>query len=84
MILGELGGVNPSWIKDEKQFIEQKLRSKFWNERRYAAFAVGSIGSMEPSFVEDLIPILIEYASDPEKVKIELEEIARIMSRMRS
>ncbi|MDQ4014083.1 MAG: HEAT repeat domain-containing protein, partial [Thermoproteota archaeon] len=76
MILSELGGVNPSWIKAEKQFIEQKLRSKFWNERRYAVFAIGSIGSMEPSFVEDLIPTLIEYASDSEKVKIELEEIA--------
>jgi hypothetical protein len=76
MILSELGGVNPSWIKAEKQFIEQKLRSKFWNERRFAAFAVGSIGSMEPSFVKDVIPLLIEYASDPEKVKRELKEIA--------
>jgi hypothetical protein len=27
MILGELGGVNPSWIKAEKQFIEQKRKT---------------------------------------------------------
>jgi hypothetical protein len=78
MILSELGGVNPSWIKAKKQFIEQKLRGKFWNERRYAAFAVGSIGSMEPSFVKDVIPTLFEYASDTEKVKKELEEIKEL------
>jgi hypothetical protein len=76
-ILGELGGANPAWIKNEEAFVKQKLRSKDWNERRFAAFAVGSIGSAEPSFVKDVIPLLIEYASDPEKVRNELDELAR-------
>jgi hypothetical protein len=75
-ILGELGKVNPEWIKNEETFVKQKLRSKFWNERRFAAFAVGSIGSVEPSIVKDVIPLLIEYASDPERVKKELQELA--------
>ena len=42
-----------------------------------AAIAVGSIGSVEPSFVSDIIPILIEYASDPERVRKELENLNR-------
>jgi HEAT repeat protein len=76
-ILGELGAANPVWIKNEEAFVKQKLRSKDWNERRSAAFAVGSIGSAQPSFVKDVIPLLIEYASDPEKVRNELDELAR-------
>jgi hypothetical protein len=76
-ILGELGGANPAWIKNEQAFVKQKLRSKDWNERRFAALAVGSIGSAEPSFVKDVIPLLIEYASDPKKVRNELDELAR-------
>jgi DnaJ-class molecular chaperone with C-terminal Zn finger domain len=72
MVLGELGGAKPSWIKDEKQFIKQKLRSKSWNERRYAAFAIGQIGAEDPSYVRDDIPLLIEYIKEPEKVRDEL------------
>lgn len=75
--LGELGRANPVWIKDELEFIKRKLHSKDWNERRYAAIAVGSISSAEPSFVSDVIPILIEYASDPERLRKELEDLNR-------
>ena len=75
--LGDLGRANPVWIKNELEFIKGKLYSRDWNERRYAAIAVGSIGSVEPSFVSDIIPILIEYASDPERVRKELENLNR-------
>ena len=72
VILGELGRANPAWIKNEEQFIKQKLRSKIWNERRFAAFAIGSIGSADASVINDTIPLLIEYISEPEKVSDEL------------
>lgn len=55
----------------------KKLRSRFWNERRYAAFTIGSIGSADSLYVRDAIPILIEYASQPETVRNELEASAR-------
>lgn len=73
--LGELGKANPVWIKEEISYIKGKLRSKEWNERRYAALALGSVGSIEPSFVKDVIPVLIEYASDPELTRKELEDM---------
>jgi curved DNA-binding protein CbpA len=72
MVLGELGGAKPSWLKGEERYIKQKLKSKSWNERRFAAFAIGNIGSADPCFVTDAIPVLIEYISDPEKVRNEL------------
>jgi hypothetical protein len=73
--LGELGKANPPWIKNEVEFIKEKLRSKEWNERRYAALALGSIGSVESSFVKDIIPVLVDYASHPELVKKDLENL---------
>lgn len=75
--LGELGKANPVWIKSEAEYIKEKLRSKDWNERRYAALAIGSICSVEPSFAKDVIPLLIGYASHPELVRKELEDLNR-------
>jgi hypothetical protein len=77
IILGELGEANPAWIKNEQLFIMQKLRSKEWNERRFAAFAIGSIGSADPSAVKEGIPIMMEYAAYPEKVRKELQDSAK-------
>jgi len=62
-ILGELGGTNPSWIKADEEYIKQKLRRRFWNERRFAILAVGSIGSVDSSFAKDVIPFLIRIRS---------------------
>jgi hypothetical protein len=53
------------------------LRSNNCNERRFAAFAIGSIGSTDPSFVKDVLPLLIQYASDPDSVRKELEIAGR-------
>ena len=76
-VLGELGQTNPLWVKDEIQFIKQKLRSKLWNERRFSALAIGAIGSNDASLVMDVIPFLIEYASHPENIQKELVEVTR-------
>lgn len=76
-MLGELGGTNPQWIIEELQFIKEKLKSKAWNERRFAAFAIGSVGSVEPSLIKDSVAVLIEFASDPDKLRNELNELNR-------
>jgi HEAT repeat protein len=77
-MLGELGSVNPAWVKDEQPFIMEKLvESKVWNERRYAALAMGSIGSSEPSFAKDAIPIMIGYVAHPKEVARELGNLAK-------
>ena len=70
--VGGIGGKNPLWINEELQFIKDKLRSKKWNERRFAALAIGSIGSAEPSLVKEVIPILVEYVADIESVRDDL------------
>lgn len=77
LALGELGKINPSWIKDDWEFVKSSLGSKEWNERRYAIKAIGLVGSVEPSLVKDVIPKLIEYVVHPEKVRKELENLAR-------
>ncbi len=72
--LGELGKFNPDWIMHELPFIKEKLRSNQWNERRLAAFAIGYIGAVDFRLVQDVIPQIIEYISNPEKVMKELEQ----------
>lgn len=62
------------WICDDIEFIKQKLRSYSWNERRAAIWAIGSIGSANPSLVKNEIPFLIEYASNPERMTKEIKK----------
>jgi DnaJ domain len=78
LALGELGKVNPSWIKKDWDFVKASLKSKQWNERRYAIIAIGLVGSVEPSLVKDVIPELMEYVADPEKVAKELDYLAGV------
>ena len=76
-VLGNLGQVNPNWVIGELQYIKLKLKSKFWNERRFASFAIGGIGSVNLSLVKDVIPLLIEYIVNPESVNKEIQEMSR-------
>jgi HEAT repeat protein len=52
--------------------IKQKLNSKRWEERRFAAFAIASIGTTDVSLIEETITQLFEYAAKPEKVRNDL------------
>ena len=77
MFLGEVGHANPKWISSEIPYIMKKLVSKRWNERRFASFAIGSIGAVDVNAVKDAIPILIEYVSNLDKIRSELEQLAK-------
>lgn len=77
MFLGEVGHANPKWISSEIPYIMKKLVSKRWNERRFASFAIGSIGTVDANSIKDAIPILIEYAFNPDKVRSELEQLSK-------
>lgn len=48
---------------------EALASSPEWNERRYAAFAIGEIGTRRPDLVKDCIPFLVHYISNPEDIK---------------
>lgn len=76
--LGDLGKVNPQWIKNEIPLIKQKfVSSKNWNERISAAFAIGSIGSADVNSVKELIPIMVEYISNLGRIINEINSIAK-------
>jgi hypothetical protein len=77
LILGEIGRANPSWVMEDRAFILEKLKSSAWNERRFAAFAIGSIGAAEPAYAKEAIPIMLDYVSHPKRVKNELEFIGK-------
>ena len=70
--IGELGGVDPKWILNEIPLIRQKLNSGKWNERRFAAFAIAAIGFRDISVIQDAIPQIVEYATNPDKVRMEM------------
>jgi DnaJ domain len=70
--VGELGRANPKWIVNEIPIVRQKLYSQKWNERRFAAFAIAAVGSKDVTMIEDAIPQLVEYATNPDKVRVEM------------
>ena len=51
--------------------------SPYWNERRWAAYAVGSIGQVNIVLVKDAIPVLIDYIQYPDKPISEILAIAK-------
>lgn len=72
MYLGELGGYNPKWVLNELPAIKQKLKSNDWEERRFSALALGYIGASDVNLVQDVLPQIIDYAANPDKVTEEL------------
>jgi hypothetical protein len=76
--LGDLGAVNPEWIINELPLIKQKFfTSKHWDERTSAAFAIGSIGSVDVDLVNEMIPVMVDYVSNPDKVRKELDDLRK-------
>ncbi|RLF07067.1 MAG: hypothetical protein DRJ69_07465, partial [Thermoprotei archaeon] len=75
--LGELGEINPKWVKDKIPMIIESLKGhKFWNMRRFAAIAIGQIGSKDPNLVKDAIPILAKYLGSSDWWLPQLIELA--------
>jgi hypothetical protein len=67
--IGQLGQINPDWVKDLiPGMIKQLQRNSEWNTRRFIAFNLGAIGSKHSDLVKDAIPIMIEYIENPSKV----------------
>jgi hypothetical protein len=74
----DFGETNPKWVENEIPIIIEQLKSsKRWNQRRWAAFAVGSIGSKDFTLIQSAIPVLIDYVANPDRVRSQLEELAR-------
>jgi len=75
--IGELGKINPEWVKSliPKMIQELKINSE-WNTRRFIAFNLGSIGSKHPELVKKAIPIMIDYIKKP--IKVSKREPTRI------
>lgn len=51
------------------------VSSPQWNERRFAAFAIGDVGRQRPDLVEDCIPYLVRYVIHPEDTKEKPAEV---------
>lgn len=58
--------------------IIKSLKShKFWNMRRFAAYAIGGIGSNDPALIKDAILILEKYLGDPSWWLLKLMALAQ-------
>jgi HEAT repeat protein len=81
-ILGMLGRIKPQWVENQIPIIIADLKnSSSWNARRFAAFALGEIGSLNSELVKESIPTLAKYlgSSDwwlPKIKEAEKEEIS--------
>jgi hypothetical protein len=76
--LGDLGAVNLQWIINELPLIKQKfVTSKHWDERTPAAYAIGSIGSVDVDLVNEMIQVMVDYVSNPSKVRKELDDLTK-------
>lgn len=80
-ILGMLGRIRPQWVKNKiPKIINALLNSKEFNVRRFAAYALGEIGSADPEAVKEAVPILIRYLGNSDwwlpHIKKEKEEVS--------
>ncbi|MFW6116990.1 MAG: HEAT repeat domain-containing protein [Thermoproteota archaeon] len=63
-LLGMLGKIEMQWVEDQiPKVIEDLKNSSNWNVQRFAAEALGQIGSMNPELVKESIPLLAEKLS---------------------
>jgi tetratricopeptide (TPR) repeat protein len=74
--LGYLGGINPNWVMNELPLIKLNVTSGGGDERRNAIFAIGRIGAVDVNLVKEVIPVILEYLRNPEKVRKDLEDHA--------
>ena len=60
-------------------FIQILESGEHWNERRWAAFTIGSIGAKSPELIERAIPTLIKYVESPEKITQYVKEQEKVL-----
>lgn len=66
----KIASVDPSSLADSIPRILTALSSSpAWNDKRFAAFAVGEIGKRRPELVKDAVPYLVHYVLHPEETK---------------
>ena len=74
----QYGAIDMDVIKWKVSIIVDILKnSPYWNERRWAAYSVGSIGQVNIVLVKDAIPVLIDYIQYPDKPISEILAIAK-------
>jgi hypothetical protein len=68
--LGKIGKIKPQAVKTRiPKIINDLETSPHWNERRFAAYALGMIGSADQESVKESIPILAKYLEDSKWTK---------------
>lgn len=65
--IGKLGKIKPEYVENHISKIMSDIKSSpEWNVRRFAAYALGDIGSTNPEVVKEALPILAMYLSSSE------------------
>ena len=65
--MGLFGRIKPKWVESKTLIIIGELKnSRYWNARRFAADALGEIGSVDPELAKESVPIFTKYLVEAE------------------
>jgi hypothetical protein len=67
--IGQLAKIDIALIKPLIPKLKETVRTHSeWNTRRFAAFNLGAIAEKNPEEVKDIVPVMIDYIKNPNKV----------------